>query len=192
VRLNLRDAKQLEKYLAKLNGDYDPLRHQSKLHGEAVIKVDAKPGEKIKWFTAGGYFNTRIGKDARKTANEVLYSTAGPDGPWTSIVKSGVPTWVAHWHYGMDEDVVLDTPAEKVWFKYVGKPGVNQIWIYAHSMPDGGDNGNIQLTHGYKLGDELVEKKFTFGSSQDYTVTCPREPDNLYLDLYNPSLRGDE
>ncbi|MBW7997882.1 MAG: hypothetical protein FVQ81_15195 [Candidatus Glassbacteria bacterium] len=192
VRLNLRDPAQLEHYLAALDGDYDPLRDQRKLTGVAVIEVAAKPGSTIKWFTAGGYFNTLTGKDARKTANEILYSTTGPQGPWKSVAKSKVPQWVAHWHYGMDEDVVLASAAEKIWLKYVGNPGVNQIWVYAHCLPNKGAAQNAELTHGYRIGGELLEKKFTFDGPGEYTVNCPEEPENVYLDLYNPSLRAEE
>ncbi len=95
---------------------------------------------------------------------------------------------MAHWHYGMDEDVMLDEPADKVWLKCVGKPGVNQIWVYAHCLPENGAGRSVELTHGYKLDGELVEKKFTFDGQEEYLVECPAEPENVYLDMYNPSI----
>ncbi len=192
VRLNLRDPAQLEKYVVAMDADYNPLRHRRKLSGEAVIEVQAKPGTGIRWFTAGGYFNTYLGKKAKRTANEILYSTAGADGPWKSVARSNVPGWVEHWHYGMDEDVMLEAPVDKLWLKYVGKPGVNQIWVYAHCLPERDVTRGVELTHGYKLGGELIEKKFTFAGPEEYTVACPSEPENVYLDLYNPSIRMDE
>jgi hypothetical protein len=189
VRLNLRNPALLEKYVASMDADYDPLRDEKKLIGEVVIEVEAKPGTGIKWFTTGGYFNTYAGKKAKKTANEILYSTDGPDGPWKSAAKSKVPTWVVHWHYGLDEDVMLEAPAGKVWLKYVGNPGLNQIWVYAHCLPRDAVGQGVELTHGYKLGDKLVEKKITFDGAGEYSINCPQEPENVYLDLSNPSVR---
>jgi hypothetical protein len=108
------------------------------------------------------------------------------------VVKSDVPAWVAHWHYGMDRDLVLEQAAEKVWLKYIGRPAVNQIWVYAHCLPNEEITKSVELTHGYRIGGELVEKKLSFDGPGEYSVTCPQEPENIYLDLYNPNLRAEK
>ncbi|HLA39530.1 MAG TPA: hypothetical protein VJ417_06020, partial [Candidatus Glassbacteria bacterium] len=117
IRLNLRDPAQFERHLVSIKADYDPLRDGEKLKGEAVIRVPAKPGSGIKWFTAGGYFHTYPGNEAKNTRNAIYYSTVGPDGPWQLAATSKVPDWVLSWHYGIDRDVVLDQPADTVYVK---------------------------------------------------------------------------
>ena len=188
IRLNLRDPAALARHTVSMNADYQPLRHNEKLMGEVVLKVDAKPGTKIKWFTAGGYFHTYPGRKAAKTANAIYYSTAGPDGPWKEAARSRVPDWVVHWHYGMDPDVVLDEPAEIVYLKYVGDPAVNQIWVYAHCQGRTESNKNpIKVTHCYEQDGEIQERSFQFSGKSEYTINCETEPVDRFIRFELPS-----
>jgi hypothetical protein len=188
VRLNLRDPVLLEKYAVKLSCDYDPLRDNSRIKGTVVLKVDSKPGTKIKWFTAGGFFHTFTGKEASKTANVIFYSTEGPDGPWQKAVQARVPDWVVHWHYSMDKDVVLDAPAETVYLKYVGDPAVNQIWVYAHCLGRTvSKDSQVRVTHSYIDNGTLREPNFLFDKDTSYSIECLAGPDNRYIRFELPS-----
>ena len=180
VRLNIRDPAQLERHLVKLDGDYEPLREDAKIQGEVVFKVDAKPGTRIKWFTAGGYFHTHLGKAAAETRNAIYYSVEGPDGPWTEVCRAQVPTWVEHWHCGMEEDAILEEPVETVYVKYVGDPGLNQVWIYAHCLEEEKQAG-LQVTHGYEMEGEMREDSFTFTEDTGYEIDCATEPENRFI-----------
>ena len=186
IRLNLRDPAQLERYLVALDGEYQPLRHDAKIRGTAILKIDARPCAPIQWLTAGGYFRTHQGDDASKNRNAILYSLTGPDGPWTEICRSDVPGWVEHWHYSMDGDAVLDTPAETVYLKYVGDPGLNQVWIYTHCL-ETAPLSPVQVTHGYALDGEPHEDSFTFAEVADYEIDCLAEPENRFIRFAAPS-----
>lgn len=184
IRLNLRDPAQLERHLVRLDGSYEPLRHLSKIEGEAVIKVNAKPRTQIRWLTAGGYFNTHHGPDADKNRNAIEWSTSGPEGPWTRLDAPDVPDWVRHWHYGIDGDIVLDDPAETVYLKYTGDPGLNQIWVYAHCEPLSANRVTpVHITHGFTIDGEITEVSHTFAEPTEYTITCPSQPENCFLRL---------
>ena len=183
IRLNLRDPAQLERHMIRLDGEYRPLRHTSRITGDLVLKTDAKPGAGIKWFTAGGYFRTHLGAAALRNRNAIAYAVDGPDGPWHEVYRSDdVPSWVQHWHYGADRDVVLDDPKETVYLKYTGDPGLNQVWIYAHCLgADQPSRAKIRVTHGYEIEGKMQEDTFEFSQDADYTITCPSEPVNRFI-----------
>ncbi|MFC1614172.1 hypothetical protein ACFL5K_02625 [Gemmatimonadota bacterium] len=184
IRINLRDPDHLAHHTVSMDADYQPLRDNAKIKGEVVLKMEAKPGTGIKWFTAGGYFHTYSGEKAAGNKNAIFYSTGGPEGPWLTVAKPGVPDWVLHWHYGMDEDVVLDRPAATVWFKYLGDPGLNQIWIYGHCRPEGEQQAQpVRLTYGYELEGELLERTFELDSPQDLNLDLSSHPENRYLSI---------
>ena len=180
TRLNLRDPAQLERHLVHLDGEYHPLSDGARIRGELVLEVHADSGAPIKWLTLGGYFRTHLKEEAARNRNAILYSTNGPDGPWMEVCRSGVPTWVEHWHYGMDGDAVLEVPVETVFVKYVADPGLNQVWIHAHCLEQA-PASPVRVTHGYEVDDQLRECSFVFTGDADYEITCDSEPENRYI-----------
>ncbi|MEW6750452.1 MAG: hypothetical protein AB1505_05675 [Candidatus Latescibacterota bacterium] len=180
VRLNLRHPAQLERHLVALAGQYEPLRTQARMRGEAVLRVDALPGRPVQWLTAGGYFHAHLGPAAGQNRNAILCSATGPEGPWMPVCQPRVPEWADHWHYGMDGDVVLPRPAETVYLKYVGDPGLNQVWIYAHCL-EGAPQSPVRVTHGYEVAGQSREDAFVFTEAADYEIHCPAEPANHFL-----------
>lgn len=177
TRLNLRDPAQLERYLVRLEGEYQPLRHEARIRGEAVVKIEAPPGRPIQWLTAGGYFHTHLGAGAARNANAIEYSVAGPDGPWTPVCHDSVPEWVEDWHYGMDGDVVLEAAVETVYLRYIGDPGLNQLWVYAHCL-ESQPPLPVRVIHGYEIEGEAREDAFVFTGDAEYTIDCAAEPEN--------------
>ncbi|HJP30650.1 MAG TPA: hypothetical protein QGF95_08855 [Candidatus Latescibacteria bacterium] len=188
IRLNLRDPAQLERYLVRLDGDYQPLRVEAKIRGEAVLRIDARPDGGIQWLTAGGYFHTRLGERAGENGNAIYYSVNGADGPWHDVCQARVPDWVEFWHTGMDGDVVLDTPIETIHLKYVGDPGLNQIWIYAHCL-ESAPPSPLRVTHGYEIDGELREEEHLVDRAAEYEMVCESEPENRYLRFAVDSCR---
>ena len=101
IRLNLRHPDELLNLGAKIDGSYEPLRDVAKIKGELIFKMDAKPGTKIRWFTAGGYFNTYSGKKARKGQERDLLLDIRPRGPVETGRYLGCPRLgasLALWH----------------------------------------------------------------------------------------------
>ncbi|HUU29810.1 MAG TPA: hypothetical protein VM123_18565 [archaeon] len=193
VRLNLRNPAELERYAVRMNADYQPLCHTARLKGEVVLKIDSKPGTKIKWFTAGGYFHTFTGRETSKTGNAIYYSTAGPEGPWKEAARSKVPTWALSWHYGMDQDVVLDDPAETVFLKYIGDPAVNQIWVYAHCLGrTRSETPAVRVTHGFEVDGKYSEARNIGQEGKENVIVCDSEPENLFIRFELPSEKRDE
>ena len=188
IRLNLRDPAQLERHLVKLDGEYQPLRPEAKIRGTAVLRIDTKPGRGIQWLTAGGYFHTHLGAEVSKNRNAILYSLAGPDGPWTEICRPDAPEWVEHWHYGMDGDAIFPEPVDTVFLKYVGDPGLNQVWVYAHCLEPASPS-SLHVTHGYELAGEMHEDSFSFVDAADYEIDCSSEPTNHFIQFSVPSQR---
>ena len=188
IRLNLRDPAKLERYLVSLHGDYQPLREEAKIRGEVVLRVDAEPGTRIQWLTAGGYFHTHLGHEAATNRNAVHYSVDGPDGPWQEICHATVPEWVDFWHTGMDGEAILDAPMATVYLKYIGDPGLNQIWIYAHCL-ESAATSPIHVTHGFEIEGKLQEEEQLLSKAMTYEVDCASEPTNRYLRFAVDNLR---
>jgi len=180
TRLNLRGSAQLEPHLVRLDGEHDPQSDRARIRGELVLKVGRAGGAPIKWLTLGGYFRTHLREEAARNRNAILYSTAGPDGPWFEVCGSEVPTWVDHWHYGMDGDVVLDGPADEVYVKYIGDPGLNQVWIHAHCL-EHSPVSPVRVTHGYEVAGQARESSFVFAEDTDYEICCDGEPENRFI-----------
>ena len=180
IRLNLRDPAQLERHLVRLEGEYQPLRDEARIRGEVVLRVDARPGRRIQWLTLGGYFHTHLGDGAADNGNAILYSVAGPEGPWTQVCRPRVPAWVEDWHYGMDGDVVLPEPAETLYVRYVADPGLNQAWVYSHCLEEGAPSP-VRVTHGYEIDGKAQESSFVFDRDTDYQIDCDGEPEDRYI-----------
>ncbi len=124
------------KYLAAPPADYDPARKTDRIHGPAVVKLQAPPGTKIAWLTAEGAFSTHQGQAARNTRNTISYAVDKPEA-FHEIYRAEVPTDTAHWHTNAHREIRLDRPAERVYVRYVGDPALNNFHLYAHCLDDG-------------------------------------------------------
>ena len=88
----------------------------------------------------------------------------------------------------MDEDVVLPNAVATVWLKYVGAPGVNQIWVYAHCLPrELPDAARLRVTQAYTVNGEPVERTFEFTGEQEYDIDCPGAVENNFIRFALPS-----
>ena len=103
------------------------------------------------------------------------------------VYRAKVPTWVNHWRYQWDEDVRLPRPAEVVFVKYTGKPAVNVLRATLHLRPDRRPGQSIQVTHAYKIGEELFEKTLQLDKPGDYTVPVEGDPENVFIRMAVPS-----
>ena len=143
-------------------------------------------GMKIVWFTTGATFRTYQGALAAKTDNRIAYSVYGP-ADFKEIYKSSVPAWVNHWRYNWDEEVILDIPAEQVYVKFTGNPGLNTIRACLHLLPKNPPTNNICIEHGYKIAGQLKSEIVELDSPGSYSVNCDTEPENIFIKLTVPS-----
>ncbi|GAH61935.1 unnamed protein product, partial [marine sediment metagenome] len=124
IRTCANDRKDLLKYCSEPPKDYDPARKSSRVRGRFVVKVQAQPGTKIAWFSAGGNFSTHQQAGAVRTKNPMAYAVDSPKG-FKNFYTAKVPAGQGHWHYNADVEVNLDKPAKTLFIEYVGKPAVN-------------------------------------------------------------------
>ncbi|MEK7993481.1 MAG: hypothetical protein AAB403_06710, partial [Planctomycetota bacterium] len=137
------------------------------------------------WFTVGGTFRTDQGEQAKNTDNRIEYATDRPED-FRQIYKSDVPTWVNHWRYNWDGDVVLPDPAETVYVKYTANTGLNTIRACLHLLPNRTPDGPMKIVHTYRISDQLktAEKRLTGPAA--YTLDCPAEPENVSVRIEVP------
>jgi len=188
---NMGDREEMSRYWLSEPEDYDPERFTQRLKSEMELLFTPPPGHKIKWMSLGGYFSTYQLENAANTRNEVWYALDDSEN-WHNAHRSDIPTWHSHWHYAYDEEVMLQEPVDKLRVRYVGQPGVNGVRVNIYSIKPGGspDRGVI-VTHGFKMGDKLHEKRFMFDEPSEYTIDCPETPRDVFIRLEVPSDRED-
>jgi len=186
INPNTADPRDLEKYLVAMPTDYDPERKTCRIRGDVILRLTAPSGMKIAWFTVGATFRTYQGEDAKKTDNRIAYSVGQPVN-FKEIYKSSVPTWVNHWRYNWDTDVVLDKPADQVYVKYIGDPGLNIIRAALHLLPERQPQTDIRIVHGYEINNRLYRKKIDLDGPASYDIQCDAEPENVFIEISVPS-----
>ncbi len=176
----------LEKYLVAAPEDYDPHRDTCRIQGDAVLRLAAPAGMKIAWFSVGATFRTHQGASAAKTNNTMAYAVGAPRD-FKEIYRSSVPTWVGHWRYNGDTDVMLDRPAETVYVKFQGDPGVNAVRACLHLLPLKAPRTNVRVTHAYQIDGQVREKSVQLAEPTAYTVDCDADPENIAITISVPS-----
>jgi hypothetical protein len=186
---HLGDPEDVRKYRIKVDGAYESQHSTRRLVGQAVVPVDAPPGQLIEWLSVGGMFRAHRLARACLTANKIEIA-ASPDGPFQTVydARGTVPDWNEHWHYSMDVDVTLDKPARAVYVRYTGDPACNAVRIYAHCRdPRPANVGIVRVTHDYSIGDERILKSVEVpADGGSYSIDCPATPTNIALKLEVP------
>jgi hypothetical protein len=187
IRTNGSDRDDFLHYLQEAPKDFDPARSTARARGPFVVKVQAPPGCKIAWFSAGGNFNTHQREAARNTHNSIAYAVEQPRD-FQTIYQAEVPSDQEHWHYNADREVKLPTPARIVYLRYVGDPGVNNLRIYAHCVEDKEPAPTpVVIRHVW------TEKGVRHSDTQrltkpgPYEIACEAEPVNESIELAVPS-----
>jgi hypothetical protein len=180
------DPTDLAKYVVQLPRRYQPMQLTSRIQDDVVMRLDAPPGTRIDWFTAGAAFTTHQNEGARLTANSIAYAVGEPKD-FTEVYTAKVPTWVNHWRYQWDQDVMLETPAKTVYVRYIGRPAVNVLRATLHLRPDAAPKKAVVITHAYTVDGRHVEKAVEMPVPGDYTVEVEGRPENEFIRLAVPS-----
>lgn len=185
---NTADPDNLAKYAVQMPADYDPERQTCRIRGEVIVRFAAPPRTKISWFTIGGTFRTYQGEQAGETDNRIAYAVGRPDD-FQEVYRSQVPTWVNHWRYNWDGDVVLAKPADCVYVKYTANTGLNTIRACLHLLPGQTSDKALKITHAYRVGGQLktVERQLTGPCA--YTIDCNDLFENVSVKLESPHQR---
>jgi len=185
VKPNIADPQDLRRHVLAMPTDYDPVRDTCRVRGEIILRLTAPPDTRISWLTVGGTFRTDQGEQAKNTDNRISYAVEDPCN-FEEIYKSEVPTWVNHWRYNWDGDVVLSAPAEVVYIKYAAKTGLNTIRACLHLLPRRAPQEHLRIVHGYRVNGELMSTERVVTGPTSYTLECSGEPENVYLKVEVP------
>ena len=186
IKPNTADPVNLKKYALKMPDDYDPNRNTCRIRGELIVRLTAPPGKKISWFTIGGTFRTDQGEYAKNTDNRIAYAVGRPEG-FKEIYRSNVPTWVNHWRYNWDGDVILPEPANEVFIKYTAHTGLNTIRACLHLLEDRTMDNHIKIIHTYRINGQWNQTEKFLTTPATYEIECPTNPENISLTLDNPN-----
>jgi len=190
IRTNGSDRADFLKYLSTPPADFDPNRKTSRARGRFVAKVDAPPGAKIAWLSAGGNFQTYQHAAAPRTANTMAWAAEKPEG-FQQFYKAAIPAGQAHWHYNADVEVKLPKPARTVYIEYVGKPAVNNLRIYAHCLEDKPRPATpTVITHTWTEGGQMKTRTVRLAGPGSYEITAERDPTDVSIELAVPSAGG--
>ncbi len=180
------NPRDLEKYLVAMPGDYDPRRDTCRIRGEAILRLTAPAGLKIGWLSVGATFRTDQGEQAAKTNNRIAYAIGEPRD-FKEVYRSSVPTWVNHWRYNWDTDIRLDQPAEVVYVRFYGDPGLNTMRACLHLLPKEPPTTRLQVTHEYSMDGRAYRSTQDLAEPAAYTVNCDGDPENISITIAVPS-----
>jgi hypothetical protein len=183
IRPNGNNRSDFLKHVHEPPADYDPARKTARAKGQFVVAVPAPPRSRIAWFSAGGNFHALQGESAGQTRNRMEYAVEAP-GRFVEFYKAEVPTGQAHWHYNADRTVKLDTPARKVFIRYTGDPGVNNIRIYAHAVDEKpGEPSQVVVTHTWTENGQRQSKSVTLTRPSAYQIAAQGDPLNESVEI---------
>jgi hypothetical protein len=178
IRPNGNDRAEFLKHLHEPPTDYDPTRKTARAKGQFVVAVPAPPRTRIAWISAGGNFHALQGESAGQTRNRMEYAVDASEH-FAEFYKADVPTGQAHWHYNADRVVKLDSPARKVFIRYTGDPGVNNIRIYGHAVDETpNDPSPVVVTHNWTENGQQRTKSVTLAGPSSYEIATHIEPAN--------------
>jgi hypothetical protein len=144
--------------------------------GTFVIRVPSPPNSRIAWFSAGASLATFQMEAAPETANQIAYAVDEPRD-FKPIYEAAVPNDQGHWHYNIDREVKLETPAKTLFLQYVGHPAVNTIRIYAHYVSDRPrSSAPVTITHVWTEGRSIRTRTVTMARPGTYEVVTSEEP----------------
>ena len=184
VRPDAASRDEFMKHLASAPKDYDPARRTSRVRGELVAKVQAPPGTKIAWFSAGASFSARVGAP-NSTSNSISYAADAPRD-FVEVYRAVVPEDQSHWHYNVDREVKLPRPAREIFVRYFGEPALNNIRICAHCLEERfRPTGALLVTHGWTENGQRKTKQLQ--DEGDYEIVADAEPEDELIELTVPS-----
>ena len=167
--------------------DYDPARKTARIRGPVIARVEPPPGTKIAWFTAAGAFNTYQLEAARNTRNTIAYAVDRPEG-FQEIYRSEIPTYTEHWNYNGYAEVKLPQPAERLFVRYVGDPGLNNIYIYAHCVEEPRRSKQpVVITHVWREGGRQKTQSVTLKGPGTYKIVVGDDPVEESIEIAIPS-----
>ena len=164
--------------------DYDPARRTSRVRGDFIAKVQAPPGAKIAWFSAGASFAARVGA-ANSTSNSISYAVDGPRD-FLAVYRAAIPPDQSHWHYNVDHEIKLPRPASEIFVRYVGEPGLNNIRIFAHCLEERPRaTAAVVVTHAWSENGERKTRQVQVEG--EYEIQAEAEPEDEFIELSVPS-----
>lgn len=175
------------KYVVEPPEDYDPTRTTQRVRGPFVAKIDAAPGTRIVWFTAGANFRTHLHGAARKTRNAIAYAQDKLE-EFRDVFRAEVPTDTEHWHSNADREVKLERPARTVYVRYHGEPALNNFRLYAHCVDDVPRTGSpVTITHVWKERGERRARTVEMKRPGSYEIVAESDPVDESIEMSVPS-----
>jgi len=180
----------LLKYLVAPPEDYDPARQTARIRGMITARLDAPPGTRIAWLTAGASFTTHQGEAATQTRNAIAYAVEEPRD-FVEVFRSQVPTYCSHWFTNADPEIRPAEPARTVFVRYTGDPAIDNIRIYAHCIEDAPRaGGRVTVRHVWTEGGEQRAHAVTLDGPGSYDIVAEGEPVDESIEMSVPSDEG--
>ncbi|NPV48099.1 MAG: hypothetical protein HPY69_14185 [Armatimonadetes bacterium] len=187
VRSRANRPENLLKFLVRPPDDYDPARQTARIRGEITARVEAPPGTRIAWFSAGASFTTHQGEAAAQTRNAITYATTD-GGEFTEVFRANVPTYCNHWFTNADREVRLEEPTRTLFVRYFGDPAVNNIRIYAHCLDDRPrQEAPVRITHRWTENGQPRSHEVTLRGPGPYQIDVQNEPVDESIEISVPS-----
>jgi hypothetical protein len=173
--------------VAEPPNDYDPARRTSRIRGPFMASVQAPPGAKIAWFSAGASFTTRVPPAQYGTRNSISYAVAAPEN-FRELYAGEIPADQSHWYYNVDREVRLEEPARELFVRYVGDPAVNRIRIYAHCLDDRPRKSSpLVVRQVWRENGAMKSKQVRLDGPGEFEIEAGPDPVDELIELSIPS-----
>ncbi len=181
------NPKDLEKYVVAMPQDYDPQRHTSRIVGETHPASGGPRRNEDRVAQRRGDVPDPSGRAGRRRRTTGSPTPSAQPRDFKEIYRSAVPTWVSHWRYNWDTDIRLDQPAEVVYVKFHGDPGLNTMRACLHLLPKDPPSTGVRITHTYDIDGRRYEKTVDLAEPAAYTISCDGDPENVSVTIAAPS-----
>lgn len=196
IQPNSTDENAFLHYLLRAPKEYEPTSRSARAKGSMTARLPSLPKTKIAWFSTGASFAMNVGPDAPPPKNKMEFATNVPrdfqplfaDGP-DGVDPLSRPTPQSHWHYNVDREVKLDSPANVVYVRYEGNPALNAYRLFAHCVDDAPVKpSSLRVTHAWTEGGQPREHSQTLeAGAGGYQIQAGPDPVNVSIEMSVPS-----
>ncbi|MBS0203379.1 MAG: hypothetical protein JSS49_10800 [Planctomycetes bacterium] len=194
IQPNCSDENAFLHYLLRAPQEYDPTSRSARAKGPLIARLPALPKTRIAWFSAGASFGMPVGPDSSAPHNSIAYAANAPrdfqplfvDGPG-GVNPINRPTPQSHWHYNVDREVKLDSPANAIYVRYDGNP-LNSYRLYAHCVEEEPVKPTpLRVTHAWTEAGQPREYTQSLEPGTDrYQIQAGPDPVNVSIELSVP------
>lgn len=179
------DENEFLKYAIRPPREFNPEDGRRRALGPLSLRVPARPGTQIAWFTVSAGITVEPGS-ASAGAAVLGYATDRPSG--FARLDPPLPSGDHnHWSCEILQEVRLEQPADAVFLQLEGRPALNAYRIVAHCVPrQARPVSPLRVTHRWREADADKESVHEVAEGARYQITAGQHVENVSVEYHVP------